>query len=978
MSTAVNIVLGVVGAQGVISALDGIRSSLGGLASVALGTTSALAGVQSGLALGGEFNDLSARTGQSVRDLVVFRRALDNAGVGGANAAQYIGLLQKAIAGLNEEGNRTDDAFTRLGIDPQKLKNLGVSEQISALTAGFARIENPAERAALAMQLFGRSGAQMLQLIGDPTAMAVAGREAGRLADRLQQDASKFDEMGDRLSNVKVKMEEFWVVAAEKALPTLEKIAAVIEGINPGPLAAAAGNITAIFGTVAALKLAGKLDAVVAGWAAGNGVSAAGQTFAIKFLAPLTSGLSKILAPIAAIAIGYNIGLGIGNAIKEWRATPVNAARSGTATVTGVIENAGTIDSEASRVAALEKILAVQKEIVAARATEAGKIFSSTDALRLYDEQLINLRSMVEALNSDWAQHQMQINQAAAAAERLTVAVAALKKFESENLSLTQQRAKAQEALAAAQAEEARIIAEGNAARNIDAGALAAASLKAQQAGLALAKINEDLAQKAAEVSKAWQEQVALSEQIMQLELEQLPLVEQRTAAADKLRETEAKYYALFAGEKIDLKALGLADLERLKAKKDLLTIEDQLAQKVAESARNALEDQQRDLQERTAKLSADFTRTDAEKWAAQKQNLTESVAAAEAYLEKMREIRDGATTEEGKAQGDANVRGAQQDLGSAQSALGAIGPDPNSYPDQMISGITRMRESWGTAAQNMAQSFTGILNGAVSGTSDLLYGLASGSISFRQAWGHATQWVGQQFLRMATDMVSKMIWRATVERSLTALTVGMHVAGEQTKTAATLAGSGTRLLTIIKEALASVYHGAIEAFSAMASIPYVGPFLAAAAMATAIAGGIALVGKIGGHEKGGLVAGGKQMSWLNEGGTEFVFSAPAVRNLGPERLNALHEAAKGGDLSAFTEQARPAAAATASQTARGGVAAAPSQSPGGISRPDPEPRPVNVNVVVDKAQIRKIVYSREGDHHFVDAFNRTRHVLGL
>jgi hypothetical protein len=76
-------------------------------------------------------------------------------------------------------------------------------------------------------------------------------------------------------------------------------------------------------------------------------------------------------------------------------------------------------------------------------------------------------------------------------------------------------------------------------------------------------------------------------------------------------------------------------------------------------------------------------------------------------------------------------------------------------------------------------------------------------------------------------------------------------VTGEQLKTESTLAGSAIRMATWVKEAIASVYKGAIAAFDALASIPYVGPILGVAAMAAAVVGGMALVGKMGFSEGG-------------------------------------------------------------------------------------------------------------------------------
>ncbi len=174
-----------------------------------------------------------------------------------------------------------------------------------------------------------------------------------------------------------------------------------------------------------------------------------------------------------------------------------------------------------------------------------------------------------------------------------------------------------------------------------------------------------------------------------------------------------------------------------------------------------------------------------------------------------------------------------------------------------MAGGQSAFLASIGTTGDNAAESITGGLNSALQSTSDLLCNITSGSMTFAQAWGQATLAVGQQFLRMVTDMVAKTIWRATIERGVIAATTATHVAGEATKTAATGTGSMMRIAMVIKEALAAVYHGAVAAFSAMASIPYVGPILGAAALAAALALGIGLVSKIG-REHGGPVTAGQ------------------------------------------------------------------------------------------------------------------------
>jgi hypothetical protein len=244
-----------------------------------------------------------------------------------------------------------------------------------------------------------------------------------------------------------------------------------------------------------------------------------------------------------------------------------------------------------------------------------------------------------------------------------------------------------------------------------------------------------------------------------------------------------------------------------------------------------------------------------------------------------------------------------------------------------VVGGGSQFLAGLGTQADNVAQMIDGGLNAALGETSNFLFNLGTGAMSFREAWNGAILAVGQNFARMATDMVAKLIWRATVERALTALGVATHLGGEAAKTAGTGAGVATRLALVVKEALADVYHGAVAAFKALAGIPYVGPFLGAAAMAAAVAGGIALVGKIGGHAGGGIVQGGRQLSWLNEEGTEAVIRAPSVRRFGAGFLADLNEGvlnldALPGNIAAQLPGAADQARSGGSRGSGGGAAA--------------------------------------------------------
>jgi hypothetical protein len=153
-----------------------------------------------------------------------------------------------------------------------------------------------------------------------------------------------------------------------------------------------------------------------------------------------------------------------------------------------------------------------------------------------------------------------------------------------------------------------------------------------------------------------------------------------------------------------------------------------------------------------------------------------------------------------------------------------------------------------------------------------------------------------------------------------TTTAVGFHVAGEATKTGATLMGGALRIAVTIKEALASVYNAAAGAMSAMASIPYVGPFLAIAAMAAIIGVGIGLVGKIGkGFAQGGYTGPGavsEVAGDVHKG--EVVFSQQDIaRHGGVSAVENLRVSGRGGYASLSPVAAAGSSASSPAQSNR-------------------------------------------------------------
>ncbi len=143
-----------------IAAMAGLGAGIGGIAAEIGGV------IEKGRGL----SDLITRTGASGTTLLQIQKAFKVAGLEVDNVGPAIGRLQKSIAGVNEDGEDTSGVFGRLGMDLKELKGLNPSQQFDYVGQALRRLKDPAEKTQAVMQIFGKSGAEMLQLFNSASA----------------------------------------------------------------------------------------------------------------------------------------------------------------------------------------------------------------------------------------------------------------------------------------------------------------------------------------------------------------------------------------------------------------------------------------------------------------------------------------------------------------------------------------------------------------------------------------------------------------------------------------------------------------------------------------------------------------------------------------------------------------------------------------------------------------------------------------
>jgi hypothetical protein len=143
-------------------------------------------------------NDLAQRTGIGVESLQALQMAAKLSGIDDVTGAvQKLGVE----IGQAAESGKTE-AFTKLGLDFQKLQAMAPEEQFKAIQAAISALPTPAERAAAAVSIFGKAGVELLPLMNQNLAeVEERMRRLGAIVGDDQVEA--IGDMNDALDMVK-------------------------------------------------------------------------------------------------------------------------------------------------------------------------------------------------------------------------------------------------------------------------------------------------------------------------------------------------------------------------------------------------------------------------------------------------------------------------------------------------------------------------------------------------------------------------------------------------------------------------------------------------------------------------------------------------------------------------------------------------------------------------------------------------------
>lgn len=297
-----------------------------GMGAALMGASSAIAAplaaaVNQFIGVGDQLDKMAARTGISVEALSQLKYA---AGASGTSLETLEGSVRKMQKGVDDlqSGNQTAIAnFGRLGLTMADLAGQSPDKQFEIVADRIAAIEDPAQRAAAAMDIFGKSGAELLPLMaGGAAGIQDLRRQAEQLGLTLStEDASAAAKLGDTLDALRQVISGMITQIGAALAPVVTEVAGRILAVAVSvgrwirenrELAVTAAKVAAVIGAVGAglvaLGAAGAMGAMVlTGLASIGGMIATIFGGVVAVLGAIVSPLGLLVAGVAAAAVWF-------------------------------------------------------------------------------------------------------------------------------------------------------------------------------------------------------------------------------------------------------------------------------------------------------------------------------------------------------------------------------------------------------------------------------------------------------------------------------------------------------------------------------------------------------------------------------------------------------------------------------------------------------------------------------------------------
>jgi len=239
------------------SALAAVRSGFAVLGTLAAaGAIAAAAAFDQLLNKAGNFQDLAEKIGDTASNVASLSVAASVGNISMEAVAQAANILTKNLVGVDDESSAAGAAVAALGLNLEELRRQAPTERLFTIANAFERFSTEGDRAAVAIALLGRSGADALPFLRELS--SGVGKQSILTDDQIRLA----DEYSDRQKKLSAEISLHAQAIAIDLLPQLLDLKQGIADLAKdqehaatasGVLQAAIGGVVVVFQTVAVL-----------------------------------------------------------------------------------------------------------------------------------------------------------------------------------------------------------------------------------------------------------------------------------------------------------------------------------------------------------------------------------------------------------------------------------------------------------------------------------------------------------------------------------------------------------------------------------------------------------------------------------------------------------------------------------------------------------------------------------------------------
>lgn len=178
--------------------------------------------------------EMSQRTGMSTKSLQELGYAAKLSGSSLEGMESHVRLMQKAVIDASRGNEQLQTTFQDLGVDLKSLVNMKPDDMFLTLSRAVAGVQSPTERARISLELFGRSGTQLLPMLDGGAAgldaMRQAANDAGVVMDENTIKAAA--DLQDKVDGMQESIKGLTLTMGTLLLPMIESIAKTVTGVT--------------------------------------------------------------------------------------------------------------------------------------------------------------------------------------------------------------------------------------------------------------------------------------------------------------------------------------------------------------------------------------------------------------------------------------------------------------------------------------------------------------------------------------------------------------------------------------------------------------------------------------------------------------------------------------------------------------------------------------------------------------------------